>query len=234
MGTDRRARGDVGAPRTPRRAVHGPQLGRPGDHGVRLRRAEAAAPVRHRGRRRHLVPRLQRARRRLRPRVAEDAGHRGRRRLAHQRSEDLDELRGHGAVVRARRPRRRRRAPRGHHDVPGADGHARASPCDRSSRCSARTTSTRCSSTTCGPAPRRCSAGSAGAGPSSARALAHERVGIARYARCERLLSALGAELAPVWDELPAVAARAMDARARPGAGGAAARLSHRARPGDG
>jgi len=35
------------------------------------------------------------------------------------------------------------------------------------------------------------------------RALAHERVGIARYARCERLLSALGRELAPVWDHLP-------------------------------
>jgi len=35
------------------------------------------------------------------------------------------------------------------------------------------------------------------------QALAHERVGIARYARCERLLSALGRELAPVWDELP-------------------------------
>ena len=35
------------------------------------------------------------------------------------------------------------------------------------------------------------------------RALAHERVGIARYARCERLLSALGRELAPVWDKLP-------------------------------
>jgi alkylation response protein AidB-like acyl-CoA dehydrogenase len=34
-------------------------------------------------------------------------------------------------------------------------------------------------------------------------ALAHERVGIARYARCERLLSALGAALAPHWDELP-------------------------------
>jgi alkylation response protein AidB-like acyl-CoA dehydrogenase len=35
------------------------------------------------------------------------------------------------------------------------------------------------------------------------RALAHERVGIARYARCERLLAALGQELAPVWHELP-------------------------------
>jgi alkylation response protein AidB-like acyl-CoA dehydrogenase len=36
------------------------------------------------------------------------------------------------------------------------------------------------------------------------KALAHERVGIARYARCERLLSALGRELAPHWAELPA------------------------------
>jgi len=35
-------------------------------------------------------------------------------------------------------------------------------------------------------------------------ALAHERVGIARYARCERLLSALGEELAPHWNDLPA------------------------------
>ena len=35
------------------------------------------------------------------------------------------------------------------------------------------------------------------------RALAHERVGIARYARCERLLSALGRVLAPHWDDLP-------------------------------
>jgi len=35
------------------------------------------------------------------------------------------------------------------------------------------------------------------------KALAHERVGIARYARCERLLSALGRELAPHWAELP-------------------------------
>ncbi|MFN8019603.1 MAG: acyl-CoA dehydrogenase family protein [Acidimicrobiales bacterium] len=34
-------------------------------------------------------------------------------------------------------------------------------------------------------------------------ALAHERVGIARYARCERLLSELGAALAPHWADLP-------------------------------
>jgi alkylation response protein AidB-like acyl-CoA dehydrogenase len=35
------------------------------------------------------------------------------------------------------------------------------------------------------------------------KALAHERVGIARYARCERLLSAVGRELAPHWSRLP-------------------------------
>ncbi len=35
-------------------------------------------------------------------------------------------------------------------------------------------------------------------------ALAHERVGIARYARCERLLSELGRELEPHWGDLPA------------------------------
>ena len=46
------------------------------------------------------------------------------------------------------------------------------------------------------------------------RALAHERVGIARYARCERLLSLLGRELAagstPLPDELAVVWARAL------------------------
>lgn len=40
-------------------------------------------------------------------------------------------------------------------------------------------------------------------------ALAHERVGIARYARCERLLSELGRELAPHWDDLPPALAAA-------------------------
>jgi alkylation response protein AidB-like acyl-CoA dehydrogenase len=35
-------------------------------------------------------------------------------------------------------------------------------------------------------------------------ALAHERVGIARYARCERLLSALGRAIGDRWDDLPA------------------------------
>ena len=141
----------------------------PGDHGLRHRRPEAAAPLGHRRRRRDLVPGLQRARGRLRPGLAPHPGRRGRRRLAHHRPEDLDLLRRHGAVVRAGGPGRARRAPRGHHDVPRPDGHARASRCGPSGRCSAPTTSTRCSSTTCGPAPTRCSAGSARAGRSSAR-----------------------------------------------------------------
>ena len=34
-------------------------------------------------------------------------------------------------------------------------------------------------------------------------ALAHERVGIARYARCERLLSLLRAHFGDRWDDLP-------------------------------
>ncbi len=119
-----RARGDVGPPRAPGRPVHGAQLGRAGDHGVRQRRAEAAPPAPDRRRRRDLVPGLQRARGRQRPRRPAHPGPRGRRRLAHRGPEDLDLLRRHGAVVRARRPGRARRAPRGHHAVPRPDGHA--------------------------------------------------------------------------------------------------------------
>ena len=73
-----------------------------------------------------LVSGLQRARRGLRPRCTEHEGDRGRRRLADQRSEDLDVVRGDGAVLRARGTRRREREQaRGHHTVPGSDGHAR-------------------------------------------------------------------------------------------------------------
>jgi len=45
------------------------------------------------------------------------------------------------------------------------------------------------------------------------RALTHERVGIARYARCDRLLSELARQLRPMWGDLPA-ALRARWARA--------------------
>ena len=72
----------------------------------------------------HLVPGLQRARGRLGPRLPAHARHRGRRRLAHQRPEDLDVLRRHGPVVRPGGAGRAGRAPRGHHDVPRPDGRA--------------------------------------------------------------------------------------------------------------
>ena len=81
----------------------------------------------------HLVPALQRARRRLRRRGHQDPGHPGRRRLAGQRPEGLDQ----------RRPRRRLRArhgphqprrheARGHHDDGHRHARRRASRCGRS------------------------------------------------------------------------------------------------------
>ena len=165
---------------------------------------KAAAPLGHRRRRRDLVPGLQRARGRLRPGLAPHPGRRGRRRLAHHRPEDLDLLRRHGPVVRAGRP-----------------GRARASA-TRASRCS----SSRWTRPGITVRPIRSMLGphhlnevffdDVWAGPDAVlggigegwavirKALAHERVGIARYARCERLLSALGQELAPHWDDLPA------------------------------
>ena len=94
-----------GAPR------HGPRRRprRADDHPPRHGGAEAAAPAGDRSRRRRLVPGLQRAGRRLRPRVAADARGRGRRRLRHQRPEDLDLL-AHNARLdvpaRAHRPGR--------------------------------------------------------------------------------------------------------------------------------
>ena len=101
------------------------------------------------------------------------------------------------------------RAPRGHHDVPRPDGHARASPCGpiRSMLGPHHLNEVFFDDVWAGP---DAVLGGVGEGWAVIRkALAHERVGIARYARCERLLSALGQELAPHWDELPAVAAHA-------------------------
>ena len=77
------------------------------------------------------------------------------------------------------------------HAVPRADGSRRASRCGRSRRCSDRTTSTRSSSTACGSTPDDV-LGEVGAGWKVMRdALAYERVGIARYARCESLMQRL-------------------------------------------
>ena len=67
-------------------------------------RAAAQAPAADRPRRGDLVPGLQRAGRRLRPRLAAHRGPARRRRLAHLRPEDLDLLRDDGAVVLPARP----------------------------------------------------------------------------------------------------------------------------------
>ena len=100
-----------------------------------------AHPVRHRGPGRplgapgarpgrHLVPAVQRARRRLRRRRRQDEGHPGRRRLARQRPEGVDQRRPrrrHGLRHRAHQPRRAQA--RRHHD----DGRSTCTP--RASRC---------------------------------------------------------------------------------------------------
>ena len=161
LGPDRRARGDVGAPRAARRAVHGAQLGRPGDHGVRHRRAEGPLPPRHRRRAGDLVPGLQRARRRVRPRVAEHEGDRGRRRLADQRPEDLDVVRAgwRSAACSRRASARASRSTRASRSS-SSRWTRRGSPCGRSAAHSARITSTRCSSTTSSSTTAPCSAAS--------------------------------------------------------------------------
>ena len=67
-------------------------------------------PARHRQRPRTLVPGLQRARRRLRPRVAAHPGRPRRRRVRHHRPQGLDELLRRGRLVPRAGPHRPRRA----------------------------------------------------------------------------------------------------------------------------
>ena len=91
------------------------QHGRAGDHRLRPRGAEAALPAAHRQSRRLVVPGLLRARRRLRPRLAQDDGEARRRPLRRQRPEDLDHARrstptGSSAWSAPTRRRRSRRA----------------------------------------------------------------------------------------------------------------------------
>ena len=87
-----------------------PGDGRPGGDRPRHRRAEAALPGADPHRRGDLVPGLLRAGVGLRPRLAEDAGGQGRRRVGGHRAEGLDDLRPVREVVHARRPHRPRRA----------------------------------------------------------------------------------------------------------------------------
>ena len=78
------------------------------DHRVRHRRAEAHAPPPHAARRRHLVPGILRAERRLRPRVAAVPGGARRRPLGRQRPEDVEHARPPRELVRAARAHRSR------------------------------------------------------------------------------------------------------------------------------
>ena len=85
-----------------------------------------AVPARHRQRPRALVPGLQRARRRLRPRLAAHPGRPRRRRVRHHRPEGLDQLLRRRRLVPRARPHRPRRAQaQGHLGVRGVDGPAR-------------------------------------------------------------------------------------------------------------
>ena len=202
VGADGGPRGDVGPPRAPRRAVHGRQLGGPGDHAPRHRRAAAHAPAADRAGRGHLVPGLQRARRRLRPGVAADGGPARRRRLAHHRPEDLDLLRHDGPVVLPAGPHLAgREEAAGHHGLPGARWPTRRSRCGPIA-------------SMLGPhhlnevffddlwVTEADVLGPVDEGWKVVQeVLAFERVGIARYARCERLLRMAPAVLGDEWDD---------------------------------
>ena len=127
---------------------------RPDDHPLGHRRAEAALAARHPRRRRALVPGLQRARGRQRPRQPAHHRHPRRRRVRRQRPEDLDLHRAPrqvGPVPRAHRPRRpsseapsTRASPRS-----SSTWRRRASSAARSATSPAR----RCSTRSCSPTP---------------------------------------------------------------------------------
>ena len=81
-------------------------------------------------RRGDLVPAVQRARRRERPRVARDPGRARRRRVGRQRPEGVEHARAHGRPRDARRPHRPRRA-----QAPRASPTSRSTCTRRASRC---------------------------------------------------------------------------------------------------
>ena len=105
---------------------HRRQHHRPDADALRHRRTEARDAARHPARRAALRHRLHRARRRHRPRVAHHARRSRRRRLGHQRPEDLHDPRPRRRLHLARGAHRHRSAEaQGHHDHPGADLVAR-------------------------------------------------------------------------------------------------------------
>ena len=105
---DLRRRGLAPGSAEPRQRAR-PRDGRPGRDRPRHRRAEEALPRADPDRRGDLVPGLLRAGVGLRPRLAEDEGGQGRRRMGGHRAEGLDDLRPVREVVHARRPHRPRR-----------------------------------------------------------------------------------------------------------------------------
>ena len=126
------------------------------------------------------MPGLLRARVGLRPRVAEDEGGQGRRRVGRHRPEGVDHLRARGQVVHARRAHRHRRAQaQGPHLLPDGHGAGRRAGPAAASRSPASPSSTSSSSRRRGSRTRTSSAGSATAGWSRITTLMHERAGIA-------------------------------------------------------
>ena len=130
----RRPRPADGLRRHPRRGARGrgraaapePRLPRAGDHHARQRRDQGPVPARPDQRARALVPGLQRARRRLRPRVAAHDRDARRRRVRDRRAQDLDELLRRRRLVPAPRAHRPRRAEaQGPLGVRGPDAPAR-------------------------------------------------------------------------------------------------------------
>ena len=161
---DLRRRGGAPGSAQPRQRAR-PGDGRPGGDRPRHRRAEAALPGADPHRRGDLVPGLLRARVGLRPRLAEDEGGQGRRRMGGHRAEGLDDLRPVRQVVHARRPHRPRRPQaQGAHLLPDGHGAGRGARPSRWSRSPARASSTRSSSRRRGSPTRTSSAGSATAG----------------------------------------------------------------------
>ena len=119
-------RGDRARPRPVRRhELRRPAARRPDAHRRGVRRAEGVPPARDPQGRARVVPGLLRAQRRLRPRQPPLPRGPRRRRLRHQRPEDLDQLRPHGRLLRDARAHRPRGAEaQGHHLADRADEHA--------------------------------------------------------------------------------------------------------------
>ena len=130
----RRSRPALGLRRHPRRgarrrrraAAPEPRIPRPGHHDARQRRDQGSLPSRPDQRPRALVPGLQRARRRIRPRRAAHHRDARRRRVRDPRPQDLDQLlRRRRLVLPARAHRSRRPEAQGALRLRGADAPAR-------------------------------------------------------------------------------------------------------------